>query len=226
MVNAVAADDELDQAENPELPQQQQLEATKQDQTATDNEAAVVKETNSRVEAIIRKKLGRGFSEDDFDEEQFDLLLLEGLDLAGELTLDDKAFLERFCKAKILNLSYCQLRSLKNLPVIPTLETLNVSDNNLSGEDLHIINTTYKRLKVLNLSNNAIRNLDNVALLGKVQTLQLLDLSANPITDINNYRQNLFEKLPNLEALDGYNAEGSECSYGEGDNTRFDNDDF
>lgn len=66
-----------------------------------------VKETNSRIEAIIRKKLGREFSEDDFDEEQFDLLLLDGLDLAGELTVDDKAFLERFKHAKSLNMSYC-----------------------------------------------------------------------------------------------------------------------
>ena len=146
--------------------------------------------------------------------------------MAGELTLDDKAFLERFNQAKCLNLSYCHLRSLKNLPMIQGLESLDISDNSLTGEDLHFINTTYKKLKVLNLTNNAIRNLDYVALLSKVASLKTLDLSANPITDINNYRQNLFEKLPNLEALDGYNLEGSECSNDDGDNTRFDVDDF
>lgn len=110
--------------------------------------------------------------------------------------------------------------------MIPTIECLDLSDNHLTGEDLHIVNTNYKKLKVFNLSNNAIRNLDYIAYLGKVASLKTLDLSANPITDINNYRQNLFEKLPNLEALDGYNMEGSECSLGEQDNTRFDNDEF
>ena len=151
-------------------------------------EKKITKETNSRVEAIIRQKLGRDFTDDDFDEAEFDLLLLEGLDLNGELTLDDKAFLERFNKAKCMNLSYCHLRSLKNLPVIQGLENLDISDNSLTGEDLHFINTTYKKLKVLSLANNAIKNLDYVALLSKVASLKTLDLSANPITDINNYR--------------------------------------
>ena len=58
------------------------------------------KETNSRVEAIIRQKLGRNFNSSDFEEAQFDLLLLEGLDLGGELTIADKIFLERFNQAK------------------------------------------------------------------------------------------------------------------------------
>ena len=38
-------------------------------------------ETNSRVQEVIRKKLCRHFNSKDFDESQFDLLLLEGLDL-------------------------------------------------------------------------------------------------------------------------------------------------
>ena len=43
---------------------------------------------------------------------------------------------------------------------------------------------------------------------------------------MNNYRQNVFEKLPNLEALDGYNAEGSECSFEANEEVRMDNDEF
>jgi len=57
-------------------------------------------ETNSKVEAIIRKKLGKSFNPDDFDESLFDVLLLEGVDLGSELTIDDKNFLERFKDAK------------------------------------------------------------------------------------------------------------------------------
>ena len=184
------------------------------------------KESNSRVAAIIRQKLGRDFNADEFDESKFDILLLEGLDLGGELSPSDKTFLERFTGAKSLNLSYCNLRSLKNMPSIPGLERLDISDNNLTGEDLHIVNQTYKKLKQLNLSNNALRNLDYVALLSKISTLKTLDLSANPITDINSYRQNLFEKVPLLEALDGYNREGSECSFEAGEDLHYDVDDF
>ena len=82
------------------------------------------------------------------------------------------------------------------MPILPNLDRLTLSDNNLMGEDFHIINVSYKKLKVLDLSNNAVRNLDFVALLAKVKTLKTLDLSANPITDINKYRENLFEKVP------------------------------
>lgn len=92
---------------------------------------------------------------------------------------------------------------------------------------------TYKKLTQLNLSNNAIRGLDYVALLSKIPTLQTLDLSANPITDMTNYRQNLFERLPNLQGLDGYNQEGSECAsfYDQGEedienDTDYDADNF
>ena len=163
---------------------------------------------------------------DELDESQFDSLLFEGLDLGPELTPDDKVFLERFAEAKTLNLSYCNLRSIKNLPVIAGLERLNLSDNNLTGEDLHIIYQTYKKLKSLVLCNNGIRNLDYVALLAKISSLKTLDLSANPITDINNYRQNVFEKVPHLEGLDGYNIEGSDCSFEGVEDIRFDIDDF
>ena len=125
-----------------------------------------------------------------------------------------------------MNLSYCNLRSIKNLPIIAGLERLDLSDNNLTGEDLHFVYQTYKKLKTLQLCNNGIRNLDYVALLAKIPSLKTLDLSANPITDINNYRQNVFEKVPHLEALDGYNLEGSECSFEGNDDLRFDVDDF
>ena len=154
------------------------------------------------------------------------MLLLEGLDLGGELTPDDKIFLERFTEAKTINLTYCNLRSVKNLPTLPKVECVCLGDNNLTGEDLHFVNQAFKKVKQLNLSNNAIRSLDHVALLAKLTNLQTLDLSANPITDINNYRQNIFEKLPNLEALDGYNLEGSECSFEAVEELRMDNDEF
>ena len=37
-----------------------------------------------------------------------------------------------------------------------------------------------------------------------------LDLSANPLTEMQSYRENVFEKLAHLEALDGFDKEGDE----------------
>ena len=52
---------------------------------------------NSRIAQIIKERLGGKTMESaEFDESQFDNLLLEGLDLGGELSAADKAFLERF----------------------------------------------------------------------------------------------------------------------------------
>jgi len=53
-----------------------------------------------------------------------------------ELTEEDKAYLEKFVSAKSLSLSYCGLKSLRNLPVIPTIEVVDLSDNCLLGDDL------------------------------------------------------------------------------------------
>lgn len=63
------------------------------------------------------------------------MLLLDGIVLI-ELTEDDKAYLEGFKNAKTLSMSYCALKTLKNLPILPSLEILDLSDNLLSGEDL------------------------------------------------------------------------------------------
>lgn len=114
-------------------------------------------ETNSRVARTIRERIGHNFTAEGFDESQFDLLLLEGLDFEGELSIDDKLFLERFKDAKMLNLSYCNLQSIKNLPCLPALEKLDLSDNNLSGKDFNVITHNFKKLKFLSLANNAIR---------------------------------------------------------------------
>ena len=42
--------------------------------------------------------------------------------------------------------------------------------------------------------------------------MRTLDMSANPITEMQYYRENVFEKLTFLEALDGYDKDGSEWS--------------
>ena len=38
-------------------------------------------------------------------------------------------------------------------------------------------------------------------------------MSANPVTETPSYRDNIFEKLNNLDALDGYSKDGEEWSF-------------
>ena len=102
--------------------------------------------------------------------------------------------------------------NLRNLPVMPSLETLDMSDNSLTGEDLYYVPPNFTNLRVLKLSNNDIRKMEYLSHLNKCSHLQSLDLSANPITEVFKYRENIFEKLTSLEALDGFDRDGSEWS--------------
>ena len=143
-----------------------------------------------------------------------------------ELTSEDKKFLEKFNQAKVLNLSFTGLRSLKNLPVIETLEKLDLSDNNLNGEDLNQIYLAFKKIKVLLVANNAIKNPDHAAFLNKCSNMKKLDLSANPITEMQYYRENVFEKLGFLRGLDGYDKSDNEWSLQDGDELNKSDDSF
>lgn len=73
-----------------------------------------------------------------FKEDEFDLILLDGVRLT-EFTKLDKEYLERFKCATMLNLSMTGLINLKNLPYIGSLESLDMSDNSLMGDDLYYI---------------------------------------------------------------------------------------
>lgn len=130
------------------------------------------------------------------------------------MTESDKAYLEKFTNAKSLSMSNCGLRTLKNFPVLPNIALVDLSDNQLTGEDLGAIYHAFKKIKQLILANNSIRDRDlsHIAQLARCQSLQSLDLSANPLTEMQSYRENVFEKLAHLEALDGFNKDGDEWS--------------
>lgn len=68
-----------------------------------------------------------------------------------------------------------------------------------------------KQLTTLNLSNNFLNDLESLKPLGKLgDTLTRLDLSANPVSDVNGYRESMFELIPSLYVLDGLDRLGNE----------------
>ena len=96
--------------------------------------------------------------------------------------------------------------------MIETLEKLDLSDNNLNGEDLNQIYLAFKKIQVLLIANNSIKNPDYSAFLNKCSNMKKLDMSANPITEEKFYRENVFEKLGFLRGLDGYDKSDNEWS--------------
>lgn len=103
---------------------------------------------------------------------------------------------------------------------------LELSDNRLTGHDIQFLVDTYTKeqqeitLGHLKLSNNLIRDFENLlplaAFRADVNTPQVLlnlDLGGNPVTDVERYRERIFEGLlPELEVLDGLDPEGNEVN--------------
>ena len=63
--------------------------------------------------------------------------------------------------------------------------------------------TTSPKLASLNLSGNKIKDLETLKPLQEFQNLEILDLFNNEATQIENYREKIFEMLPSLKFLDG-----------------------
>jgi len=62
-------------------------------------------------------------------------------------------------------------------------------------------------LEVLKLSNNKITTTDQVKVLAGLNQLKQLDLSNNAICEIEDYRNAIYDLLPNLMILDGRDRE-------------------
>lgn len=74
--------------------------------------------------------------------------------------------------------------------------------NNLSGSP---------KLTNLNLSGNKIKDFEELKPLTEFSNLTTLDLFNNELTATENYKQKIFELIPSLKYLDGFDAEENEC---------------
>ncbi|KYQ59627.1 Acidic leucine-rich nuclear phosphoprotein 32 family member A [Trachymyrmex zeteki] len=93
---------------------------------------------------------------------------------------------------------------------------LELSDNRISG-GLNLLDSSPK-LTHLNLSGNKIKDLDTLQPLKEFKNLKSLDLFNNEVTNMDNYREKVFNLIPSLRYLDGYDADDCEVdSEGEDD---------
>jgi len=61
---------------------------------------------------------------------------------------------------------------------------------------------------MLSLENNKVATIEEVLALKFLKEMNYLDLTENPVTKLEGYRDKVFEAMPNLIALDGKDKDG------------------
>ncbi|XP_029976469.1 acidic leucine-rich nuclear phosphoprotein 32 family member E isoform X2 [Salarias fasciatus] len=123
---------------------------------------------------------------------------------------------DAFSQLEFLSMVNVGLSSLAKLPSLPRLRKLELSDNNLSGS-LETLSQKCPNLTYLNLSGNKIKDLSSVEALQQLKALQSLDLFNCEITCLEDYRDSVFQLLPQVTFLDGFDQEDNEAPDSEGD---------
>jgi len=119
--------------------------------------------------------------------------------------------LDKFVNLEVLTLNGCGLTTLESFPALPSLKTLELADNQLADgclealQDAALINMTR-----LSLAGNRFSTLDALEPLSACVNLRDLDLFNCPVTESENYRDGVFEMLPALKYLDGFDADDKE----------------
>ncbi|XP_029919566.1 acidic leucine-rich nuclear phosphoprotein 32 family member E isoform X2 [Myripristis murdjan] len=130
---------------------------------------------------------------------------------------------DEFKELEFLSMVNVGLSSLSKLPSLPKLRKLELSDNNISGA-LETLAEKCPHLTYLNLSGNKIKELSNVEALQNLKSLRSLDLFNCEITTLEEYRESVFELLPQVTYLDGFDQEDNEAPDSEADDEDEDED--
>merc|ERR1711935_1227425 len=81
------------------------------------------------------------------------------------------------------------------------------------------------QLKSLSLAGNKFATLEDLDPLSSLPNLRDLDLFNCPVTEVENYRQGLFDIMPNLKHLDGFDVDDNEKEEDDEDEDEDDIDD-
>ncbi|KAM3828062.1 acidic leucine-rich nuclear phosphoprotein 32 family member A isoform 1-T3 [Vipera latastei] len=117
---------------------------------------------------------------------------------------------DEFEELELLSTINVGLTSVVNLPKLNKLKKLELSDNRISG-GLEVLAEKCPNLTHLNLSGNKIKDLSTIEPLEKLENLKSLDLFNCEVTNLNDYRENVFKLLPQLTYLDGYDQNDKEA---------------
>ncbi|KAI1902330.1 hypothetical protein AGOR_G00043650 [Albula goreensis] len=128
-----------------------------------------------------------------------------------------------FKELEFLSMVNVGLTSLAKMPSLPKLRKLELSDNSISGA-LETLSEKCPNLTYLNLSGNKIKELSTVEALQNLKNLKSLDLFNCEITTLEEYRDSVFQLLPQVTYLDGFDQEDNEAPDSEADDDDEDDD--
>uniref|UniRef100_A0A3P9NN09 Acidic leucine-rich nuclear phosphoprotein 32 family member n=1 Tax=Poecilia reticulata TaxID=8081 RepID=A0A3P9NN09_POERE len=117
---------------------------------------------------------------------------------------------DEFEELEFLSTINVGLTTVAHLPKLKKLKKLELSDNRISG-GLEVLADKCPNLTHLNLSGNKIKDLSTIEPLKELGSLKSLDLFNCEVTNLNEYRDNVFKLLPQLTYLDGYDKEDKEA---------------
>jgi len=132
-----------------------------------------------------------------------------------ELNLDNcrssqiEGLTDEFKELEILSLINVGLTSLKGFPTLPNLKRLELSDNRLNGGLENLAGCP--GITHINLSGNKIQSIDTLEPLTQLKKLKSLDLFNCEVTSKETYREKMFEILPQLKYLDGFDKDENDC---------------
>ncbi|XP_077175499.1 acidic leucine-rich nuclear phosphoprotein 32 family member E [Paroedura picta] len=117
---------------------------------------------------------------------------------------------DTFKELEFLSMANVELTSLAKLPTLTKLRKLELSDNIISG-GLEVLAERCPNLTCLNLSGNKIKDLRTVEALQNLKNLKSLDLVNCEVTNLEDYRESVFELLPQITYLDGFDQDDNEA---------------
>ena len=149
---------------------------------------------------ILLKYLTNNYEQTKENIENIKELTLDG-HYIGAISLEVKNYLERFIHIEKLNMSYCKLHSLDNLPNLPNIIRVELNDNLLDEKEF-IKLKKYPLLSEIFFANNKVKNFELMKEMSLMRDIHLIDLSENPVCLNKDYRKNIFETFPKLIFLD------------------------
>lgn len=132
------------------------------------------------------------------------LILDEILKNVDNLSFEHKSTLQTYKELSHLSLNGFGLKSLINLPVIPSLIHLEIRENLLTGDDFSLITNAFPNLKKLRLGGNPIKDFECFSVFNRTD-ITILELFDTPIESDKNYRDKIFRKVKNLKVIDHLN---------------------
>lgn len=132
-----------------------------------------------------------------------------------ELNLDNcrsqqiEGLTDSFCALESLSIINVGLTHLKGFPKLASLRKLELSDNRISSGLNNLAGCA--NLTHLSLSGNKIKDFEPLESLKDLPNLKSLDLFNCDVTNAEEYREKVFELLPNLKYLDGYDRDDQEA---------------